>query len=291
MVDKIDNITVLADGTVRHNVLKQSNLTNKQAKVEGEEAVKTNQPRTWKSLAAFRAWRSRVFSDRQKYLSEKLTPLQFFVTQGKGWERPFTGDFWWTKDVGIYSCAVCTQRLFMSEHKFPSKSGYPTFWHNIRDSLEYKVDKIEPPLYSNAHEDPLLKNKIPERRCLCSNCESHLGYLYSDGPLPFRQRIQVNSAAIDFIPKPWFKPPDLTKEEVDKMRNEKKKVIQGQIPYQTLVAEEQKFNFPSFDERLRQRPPKRRTMAERRARNFRKLERKEEAAKQAPVFDIKGVKQ
>lgn len=180
-----------------------------------------------------------------------------------GWERPFTGELWWTKDTGIYSCTVCTQRLFMSEHKFPSKAGYPTFWHNIRDSLEYKRDKIEPPLYSNAHEDPVLKNKIPESRCLCSNCESHLGYLYSDGPLPFRQRIQVNSAAIEFTPKPFFKPPGLTKEEVDKIVEQRKKIKEGKIHFETLVAEEEKYGYPSFDVRLRQRKPKKTTMKRR----------------------------
>jgi peptide methionine sulfoxide reductase MsrB len=83
-----------------------------------------------------------LIKERKDYLKEKLTPLQYFVTQGMGYERPFINQYWWTKDVGMYSCLVCSQRLFMSEHKYPTKSGYPTFWHNIRDSLEFKLDHL-----------------------------------------------------------------------------------------------------------------------------------------------------
>jgi len=70
-------------------------------------------------------------------LRQKLTPLQYFVTQGKGMERAFTGVYWETKDVGMYSCIVCTQRLFMFDHKFQNTSGYPTFWNGIKDSIRF----------------------------------------------------------------------------------------------------------------------------------------------------------
>jgi hypothetical protein len=43
---------------------------------------------------------------------KKLTPMEYFITQGKGTERPFTGDYWDTNKVGVYSCKVCTQRIF-----------------------------------------------------------------------------------------------------------------------------------------------------------------------------------
>ena len=105
-----------------------------------------------------------------------------------GHERPFSGDLWWTKDVGMYSCKCCTQKLFMSDHKYESKSGYPTFWNHIIDSVEFKKDVLTRPQYSNAFEDPNLKNKVPVQRCLCSNCESHLGFIYDDGPAPFGKR-------------------------------------------------------------------------------------------------------
>ena len=94
-------------------------------------------------------------------LRAELSPLQYYVTQGCGHERPFTGEHWWTKDVGIYSCASCSQRLFMSDHKYETKSGYPTFWNHILDAIDFKRDKLSRPAYTNAHEDPTLKNKQP----------------------------------------------------------------------------------------------------------------------------------
>ena len=50
----------------------------------------------------------------------------------------------------------------MSDHKYENKSGYPTFWNHIIDSVDFKRDLITRPEYNNAHEDPTLKNKIPE---------------------------------------------------------------------------------------------------------------------------------
>ncbi len=52
-------------------------------------------------------------------------------------ERAFTGTLWDNKDVGIYSCVVCTQRLFMFDHKFQNPSGYPTFWNGLKDAIKF----------------------------------------------------------------------------------------------------------------------------------------------------------
>lgn len=144
--------------------------------------------RKFPSIASFKSWRTKHLKERKNVLKEKLSPLEYYVTQGMGHERPFTGDLWWTKDVGMYSCKCCTQKLFMSDHKYESKSGYPTFWNHIIDSVEFKKDVLSRPHYSNAFEDPNLKNKKPVQRCLCSNCESHLGFIYDDGPAPFGKR-------------------------------------------------------------------------------------------------------
>lgn len=83
--------------------------------------------------------------ERSEVARDKMSPLQYYVTQGIGHERPFTGDYWWTKDVGIYRCVSCTSNLFMSDHKYESKSGYPTFWNHLLDSVDFKRDVLTRP--------------------------------------------------------------------------------------------------------------------------------------------------
>lgn len=65
-------------------------------------------PKQWPNVRAFKTWRKTYLIDRREKIRDSLTPLQFYVTQGLGHERPFTGDHWWTKDVGMYSCICCT---------------------------------------------------------------------------------------------------------------------------------------------------------------------------------------
>ena len=106
-----------------------------------------------------------------------------------GTERPFTGQYWWMKDPGVYSCTCCSQRLFMSEHKYENPSGFATFWNHIIDSVSFRDDHLNIPEVTNAHVDTLLKNRSPIKRCVCSNCEAHLGHVFADGPAPFGKRI------------------------------------------------------------------------------------------------------
>ena len=98
----------------------------------------------------------------------------------------------------------------MSDHKYESKSGYPTFWNHIIDAVDFTRDHMSRPEYGNAHEDPTLKNKIPIQRCICSHCESHLGFIYDDGPPPFFKRFMINSVSLKFVEKPWFQIPEYT---------------------------------------------------------------------------------
>lgn len=145
-------------------------------------------------------------------MKERLTPHQFHLTQLRhGMERAFTGEYWWTNDVGRYDCLCCTQRLFMYDHKFINRSGYPTFWNCLENAVKFRNDNIEVNKVTNAHECPTLKDKMPVKRCVCSNCEAHLGYVFDDGPPPLGLRYQINSVAIKFEKKDWFEIPELSK--------------------------------------------------------------------------------
>lgn len=80
----------------------------------------------------YAGWKEKNAEKYQRKQKKNLTPHQFFITQGDGgMERAFTGEHWWTNDVGRYDCVVCTQRLFMYDHKFINRSGYPTFWNSL----------------------------------------------------------------------------------------------------------------------------------------------------------------
>nr|XP_016778577.2 methionine-R-sulfoxide reductase B3 isoform X3 [Pan troglodytes] len=89
-----------------------------------------------------------VFS--QQELRKRLTPLQYRVTQEKGTESAFEGEYTHHKDPGIYKCVVCGTPLFKSETKFDSGSGWPSFHDVINseaitftDDFSYGMHRVE----------------------------------------------------------------------------------------------------------------------------------------------------
>lgn len=115
----------------------------------------------------------------------ELTPEQYQVLREKGTERAFTGAYWNTFDQGKYVCAACNQTLFTSESKFESDCGWPSFDNAIEGSVVYVKD--------NSYG-------MNRTEVICSNCHSHLGHIFDDGPKETTgKRFCTNSVSIKFI--------------------------------------------------------------------------------------------
>jgi len=120
----------------------------------------------------------------EEELRERLTPLQYEVTQKAGTEQAFTGEFWNTKDDGTYKCIVCETPLFRSDAKYDSGSGWPSFWAAIDPE---KVELIE----DRSHF--MVRTEVR-----CATCGAHLGHLFNYGPQPTGERFCMNSASLAF---------------------------------------------------------------------------------------------
>ncbi len=114
---------------------------------------------------------------------QELTPEQFKVLRKHGTEPAGTSPLDKTYDQGTYVCAACGQPLFTSETKFNSGTGWPSFYAPMDDAVETSVDK---------------KLFMTRTEVHCSNCGSHLGHVFGDGPKPTGQRYCMNGVSLEF---------------------------------------------------------------------------------------------
>ena len=115
-----------------------------------------------------------------------LSPDLYAVAREADTERAFTGTMWNAETKGTYYCATCGFLLFQSNQKFVSSCGWPSFFEqDNKESITFKSD-----------------NSYGMRRieANCGRCDSHLGHLFDDGPVPTGKRYCMNAISLDFVP-------------------------------------------------------------------------------------------
>lgn len=123
----------------------------------------------------------------EKELKEKLTSLQYHVTQNSLTEKPYANEYYDNFKRGIYVDITSGEPLFLSTDKFESGCGWPAFSKPINRSVikekrdtSFNMERIE------------VRSK---------NSDSHLGHVFNDGPLDKGGlRYCINSASLKFIP-------------------------------------------------------------------------------------------
>ena len=114
---------------------------------------------------------------------KKLNDEQYHILRERGTEPAFTGKYYKNKEKGTYFCAGCGAKLFSSDAKYDSGTGWPSFSAPISKSVEEKRD---------------FSNLMIRKEVLCKKCKGHLGHVFNDGPKDTGMRYCINSAALKF---------------------------------------------------------------------------------------------
>ena len=127
-----------------------------------------------------------LYSAAKKIINPNLTNEQKDIMFNEGTERPFTSSLLDEKRVGFYHCANCGAKLFASNAKFDSGTGWPSFSEALPGAFNTKID------YSFG---------MKRIEYHCANCGAHHGHVFLDGPTATGKRFCNNGLCLIFIPE------------------------------------------------------------------------------------------
>ena len=117
---------------------------------------------------------------------KRLTPAQYNILREEGTERPYTSPLLEEHRNGTFACVACDLPLFLSNTKFDSGTGWPSFFDGIQGHFGTKEDRSLFSVRTEYH---------------CARCGGHHGHVFEDGPAPTGLRYCNNGVALKFIPK------------------------------------------------------------------------------------------
>ncbi len=119
-----------------------------------------------------------------EYWRERLTDDEFSVCRQRGTEAPYSGKLLHNHKTGVYSCTCCESPLFLSDNKYDSGCGWPSFDAPVNDEAVRYIED--------------LSHGMKRVEIRCTACDSHLGHVFPDGPKTTGERFCVNSVSLIF---------------------------------------------------------------------------------------------